>query len=112
MLGIIFRAQQPLFLGGDRKKQHGAARRSFHLRVGARDFEQRGAARRVVDRAVINLVAVAPVRAEMIPVRGVDHVLILQRRIAAGALGDHVVRLNGAQRIVNVDLRAHAQRHG
>ncbi len=51
-------------------------------------------------------------RAEMIPVRGINHVLILQRRIAAGAFSDDVVRLDGAQRIVNIDLSAHAKRHG
>ncbi len=49
--------------------------------------------------------------AEMVPVRRVDHILILQHRIAPGELCDRVVRSNRAQRIVNVKLRPHPERH-
>ena len=38
---------------------------------------------------------------EVIPVRGVDHVLVLERRIAAGQLRDDVLRIHRPHRLLD-----------
>ena len=54
----------------------------------------------------------ARVAAEVIPVRGVDDVLVARRRVAAGQARDHVARLDLAHRVAStVKLARAGQRH-
>ena len=79
----------------------GSLRRRRQLRERARDLEQPGRPGRVVFRAVVDRVAVhRRADAEVVPVRGVDHVLVLQRRIAAFELASTFFESIGAQLVV------------
>ena len=103
IFGVIFRAQQALLLGGYREEQDGAFGRGLQFGIGACDFQQPGAAGGVIDRSVIDLIALeAWISAEVIPVRRVDHVLVFARRIAAFELRHHVVRVDRAQGVFDM----------
>ena len=81
VLGVILRAEQSLLLGGDREEEYRALRGSLKFGERLGDFEQGGDARSVVNRAVVNLIArQIVVFAQMIPVRCVDDVLVLELR--------------------------------
>ena len=55
---VVLRAEQALLLGGDHQEQDRALRLRLDLRERPRDLEQRRDARGVVERAVVDLVAV------------------------------------------------------
>ncbi len=74
----------------------------------ARHFDQRRAAEPVVFRAVEDAVGRL---AEMIPVRGVDDVLVLELRIGSLESADDVLRVDRPQLVPDRHRRRHAQRH-
>ena len=109
--GVVLRAQQALFLGGDGEEHH----RALGLAALARrrgQLDQRGGAGGVVDGAVVDRVAlgVGLADAEVVPVRAVDHGLV--RMLAAVDAADHVVRGDhlGVDRVVGREGLA-LQRH-
>ena len=66
----------------------------------------------VVHGAVVDPVAVDRLAdAEVIPVRGVDDVLVLERGVAAFELGHDVLRVDRAQRVADRHRRGDAERH-
>ena len=84
-------------------------RRQLLVRFG--DLEQRRATRRVVQRAVVDLVALERrVLAQVVPVRGVDDVLVLL--VAPLELGDDVVRLDLPRVDLDVERCLGVQRDG
>ncbi len=89
--GIIFAAEQALFLGGDGEEDDRALRPRTGGE-GARLLDQMSEAGAVVDRAIVDAVAIGVglADAEMVPVRGVDHRLVRARR--AGQDADDIVR--------------------
>ena len=86
------RAEEPLLFGGHREEEDappGRARR--HERLGERD--ETGGSGGVVERAVEDVVALdVGVRAEMVPVRGVDH--RLRGRLRASQPRHDIVRVD------------------
>ena len=84
MLGEVVAAQQSRLLPGDGQEEYRAVRPLRQRREGPRHLEQRGAARGVVERAVVD--RVAPHRladAEVVEVRGVHHDLVPQAGVGA-----------------------------
>ena len=83
MFAEIFGAQQPLFFRSDRGEENRAWRGGFGSRPDARQFEQDAATGGVVNRAVIDVVALRAgfVDSEMIVVRGVQNRLGLAVRV-------------------------------
>ena len=82
MLGVILRAEKALLLARDGDEDDRALGWSWKLRERLGPFEQGGDARSVVNRAVVNLIArKIVVLAQMIPVSGVDDVLVLELRV-------------------------------
>ena len=89
----VARSEQALLLGGHRHEQHRALRpgRGHHLGR----LDQRGDARGVVHRAVVDVVAVdRRADADVIEVRGEHDVLVGQLGIAALHHADDVLRLD------------------
>ena len=104
---VVLRAEQSLLFGRDRQEQDRPLRRRRQLRERARDLEQCRPSRRHCHRAVVDAVAVdRRADAEMIPVRRVDDVLVLQLRIAALELRDDVLRVDRAQRVAGCVIDA------
>ena len=88
--------QQALLFAGERGEQLRAPRRLGGSH-GLRRFQQDRHAQRVVDRAVVDGIAIAQADdAHVVQVCGMHHVLVGQGRIAAGQPADHVV---GIQRL-------------
>src|SRR6185369_10332804 len=85
ILGIILRPDQSLLFGGHRYEKNRAARRFWRSLERASHFNQPRAARGVVERAVVDFVAllIRYAYAVAVPMCGVDYVLILQLRIGA-----------------------------
>ncbi len=113
ILGVIFCAEQPLLLSRQRRKQNRAP--GFLPQPGERpgDFQKAGGAGGVIDGAVVDLVAgQGLVPAKVVPVGGIDHVLVLELRIAALQLRDHVPRLDAPERVVETETRPGVERHG
>ena len=89
--GIIFAAEQALFLGRH-GQEHDRALRARAGGEGARLLDQLGNAGAVVDRAIVDAVAIGVglADAEMVPVGGVDDRLVGPR--GAGQQADDIVR--------------------
>src|SRR2546423_15129748 len=101
MLRVVLRANEPLFFGGNGKKQNGASWRRGELRVRLRNLEQRRATASVVGGAVEDLIAFeGRVAAQVIPVRGVDDVFVFL--VAAVELRGDVLGLNFA--VIDLDV--------
>ena len=106
MRGEVARAEQALLFGGHRHEQHRALRPLRPLRQRRGRLDQRGDARRVVHRAVVDAVAVdRAADAEVIEMRRQHDVFVAQRRIAAGQHAGDVVRLD--RRRLDRHLGAH-----
>src|SRR6195256_2872372 len=102
MLPILLPAEETLLLSGDGKEQERSGRQSAELFVGARHLQQRCRSGSVVHSAVVDFVAVdLRPDSEVIPMRCVYDVGILQLRIASRNLRNHIVRIDRLQRIVN-----------
>jgi hypothetical protein len=109
---IVFRAQQTEFLGSHREKHDRSARRGTKARVGFGDFEQTSRSARIIEGAVINLVAFQRrVAAKMIPVGRVDHVLVADLRIRSLEPRNHILRLDFANGIRQFERRFRGNRH-
>ena len=91
---VIFGAEQPLFLGRD-EQEHEAAPGPRGAGELTRLFEHVGSAGRVVERAIVNPVAVGvgQADAEVVVVRGVDHRLV--GAAFAREKADHIVAGDG-----------------
>src|SRR3546814_6316427 len=77
VFGIIFRSEQPRFLGGHRQEDDAAIGRAGRL-IGLRQRHQPRDAGRIVDRAVTDIIAVdRGAAAEMVP-RSEEHTSELQ----------------------------------
>ena len=106
---VVFGTQQAGFLHGHRGEDHTALRLVLGELAG--DLQQRGDARAVVDRAVVDLVTLQRrVVAQVIPVRGIDHRLV--RLVRALHHADHVVAERMGDVAVQGDIRLGIQRHG
>ena len=102
MLRIILRAEQTLLFSSDGKEQDRSGRRCAELFVGARHLQQRCRSGGVVHGAVVDFVAVdLRPDSEVIPMRCIYDVGILQLRIASRNFRNHIVRIEGLERIVN-----------
>src|SRR5205823_4917661 len=87
---------QPLLLAGGGEKEDRSFRPRRRRREGARDLEDRGDAGGVVERAVVDGIAVDRLAdAEVIEVRGVDDLLVSQLLIGAAQDAGDVRALHG-----------------
>ena len=77
-------AEQAQLLAGQHDEENRAARRFRQTGKGARDFQQAGDTGGVVERSMTDVIAIhGRANSQMVKVRGVDDVLIAQRRIGA-----------------------------
>ncbi len=75
-----------------------------------RDLKYRSDARSVIGGSVINLIAVKRrITPQVVPVRCVDHGLVLEHRVRSFDPGDHVPRLDVAQGVGDCELAAAPQ---
>src|SRR5207249_1981164 len=78
-----------------------------------RQLKQRCRARRIVARAVKNLVAFqSRVLSQMIPMRGIEEIFVPQLRIGAIEFGDHVLRGHLTKRVLESEAGLGPERHG
>ena len=109
---VVLGAEQALLFGRDHQEQERALRLRLRLLQRLRDLEHGRDAGRVVERAVVDRVAVdRRADAQVIPVRRVDDVLVLQHRVAAFELRDDVARVDRAQLVGDRHRRLDAERH-
>src|ERR1700704_4032336 len=102
MLPILLPAEETLLFSGDGKEQDRSGRRPAELFVGARHLQQRCRSGGVVHSAMVDFVAVdLRPDSEVIPMRRVYDVGILQLWIASRNFRNHIVRIDRLQRIVN-----------
>ena len=81
MRGVVLGAEQPFLLGGHGQEQDRSlgGRLDLGKRVG--DFEDRGDARGVVRGPIVDLITLeGRVAPQVVPVGGIDHRLVLERR--------------------------------
>ena len=113
MLGVILAAEQPGFFSGHRHEQRRAFRLVLQRGPGARHLDDHGAAGGIVHRAVVNVVAIdRRTNPQMIPMRGEDHGLRFELRVATLHFRDHVVGLNLPDFRGNVGANVDAERNG
>ena len=94
-MGKIIGALQALLFAGDDEKHDGAARRLRQAGEGAGQLEHAGDSARVVGGAVVDAIAIHRLAdAEVVEMRGVENVLIAQRRIGAGEDGNQIWAVN------------------
>ena len=109
MLAKVLRAEQSLLLGRDGGEVHRALRAWLVAGEDARNLQQDAAAGRIVERAVVDVVARhAGHDAEMIVVRAVHDGLVLQLGIGARQHGNDVVGIEGANLADHVSPSAFA----
>ena len=98
MRGEVVRADQPLLLRRDRDEQDRAPRARARVGEGARDLDQRRDPGRVVERTVVDRVAVdRRADPEVVEVRAVDDVLVAQPGVGAAQQADDVGARDVAQ---------------
>src|ERR1041384_3009973 len=91
MLAQIFGSEQALLFSGNRCEIDGTGRRWFGERRGASEFEQNSATGRVVDSAVINIVAGhRRIDSQMVVVRCIYHSLVRASRVSSRKLCDDI----------------------
>ena len=105
MVGVITRAQQPLFLGRHGEEHQRPSQPGPRVANGDRRFDQTGDSRGVVHRAVVDAVAVHGPRASegladahVIEMRRQHDVLVLQDRIRSRQQSDDVGRFDVLRR--------------
>ena len=78
------------------------------FRVGLGDFKERRRSRRIVERAIVDLIALRiAIDADMIPMRCVDDALV--RRFAPDNPGDDIARSEASRRAVEFETRGRAE---
>ena len=105
MFCVEFRDEKPGLFGGCCHKQVRAFRRRIYFCKRCCELDKRGDTGRVIDCAIKNLIALQfGITPEMVPVRCVDDVFILQFRIAPVEFADDVVRFKCAKLLFDVDV--------
>ena len=93
MFRVEFRAEQSRFFGCGGHEQDRPFGRRIQFCERGRELNNRRHARRVIDRAIENLIALQfGMTSEMIPVRRVNDVFVAQFLIAAFEFADDIVR--------------------
>ena len=104
ILGIILRSKETFLLGRDAQKENRPLRRGGQPGIGAGQLQKPCTAGGVVARTVEDLVPFqGRIFAEMIPMRGINDVLIAQMWIAAFHFRDYVPGANLADFGVDIE---------
>src|SRR5215813_1394421 len=95
MAGVVARPLQALLLAEPGDKDYAALRPLFQTRQSRSQFDHRDRSAAVVVRAIVDAVAFASLpHADVIVMRGDDHIAVLQRRIGAAQQSDDVAQLD------------------